>query len=138
MTNETQVMPLIERQLIQLEQQGIAIRTMFEGMKQIENNVNERFEEVKGMVQEVRDTVTLNDSECYQLQQAVFSKANEITKGRYKEMDLKFKAAVGIYRRLIWSHLKKKFCVARYPHIRRYEFLDALSFATNFILEDYL
>lgn len=138
MTSEIQVMTLIESQLLQLENHGLAIRSMFEGMKQIENNVTERFEEVKGMVQEVRDSVTLTDFESYTVREAAKHKSSELTKDRYKESDEKFTTVFGKHLRLIYSKLKRKFEVAKYSHIRRVDFPDAVNFINTFVLEDYL
>ncbi|MNN86082.1 ORF6C domain protein [compost metagenome] len=90
------------------------------------------------MVQEVRDSVTLTDAECYQIHQAVKLKTVELTKHRFKESDLKFNEMVGKYRRLIWSNLKKRFEVAKYSHIRRIDFADAVEFVQFFQPEDYI
>jgi hypothetical protein len=90
------------------------------------------------MVQEVRDSVTLMDAECYQLQHGVRFKSNELTKHRFKETDEKFNDMVGRYRRMIWSKLKDRFEVAKYSHIRRIDYDDAIDFINNFRPEDYI
>jgi hypothetical protein len=127
-----------ERQLQLTESQGVAIRALFEGLKQLRSEVKEDKEEVQMMVQEVRDSVTLTDQECYQLQYAVRMKSNELTKHRFKETDEKFNDVVGRHRRMMWSKLKDRFSVAKYSHIRRIDFDDALDFAKNFRPEDYI
>ncbi len=136
---------MVERQLNLTEQQGAAIRLLFDGMKRMSDDMtekhtdmSEKVEEVQMMVQEVRDSVTLTDAECYQMQQAVKSKTNELTKHRYKEADVKFKDMVGRYRRLIWSKMKERFEVAKYSHIRRIDFDDAIEFVQTFQPEDYI
>jgi uncharacterized protein YoxC len=136
---------MLEHQLNLTEKQGTAIRFLFEGMKKMndemsekEARVDEKVEDMQMMVQEVRDSVTLTDQECYQMQQAVKFKTNELTKHRYKESDMKFNQMVGKYRRLIWSKMKERFEVAKYSHIRRIDFADAIEFVQNFLPEDYL
>jgi uncharacterized protein YoxC len=129
---------VIEQQMSMTEAQGKLIRNLVDGIKQMRDEVNERVEEVQVMVQEVRDSVTLNDQECYQLQKAVRSKSNELTKHRFKETDESFNTMVGRYRRMIWSKLKDRFSVAKYSHIRRIDFIDAHEFVQDFRPEDYI
>lgn len=136
MTND--LMAVVEKQLQLTESQGAAVRTLFEGMKQMQEDVTEKFEEVQIMVQEVRDSVTLTDTECYHLQHAVRITSSKLTKDRYKESDENFKTLVGKYRRMIWSRLKDHFQVAKYSHIRRIEYDDAISFVEDFKPEDYI
>lgn len=138
MIEQSDYFPVIERQLQLTEQQGAAIRMLFDGLKQMHTDMTEKVEEVQIMVQEVRDSVTLTDAECYQLQQAVRLKSNELTKHRYKETDEKFKDMVGRYRRMIWSKMKDRFEVAKYSHIRRIDFDDAIYFVQDFRPEDYI
>jgi uncharacterized protein YoxC len=129
---------VVEQQMQLTEAQGFAIRALVEGIKQMQSDVTEKVEEVQMMVQEVRDSVTLSDAECYQLQYAVRTKSNVLTKDRYIETDEKFNDLVGKYRRMIWSKLKDRFSVAKYSHIRRIDFDDAMDFANDFRPEDYL
>ncbi|MFB6364509.1 ORF6C domain-containing protein [Paenibacillus elgii] len=129
---------IVEKQMQLTESQGAAIRGLVEGIRQMKSDVEERVEEVQIMVQEVRDSITLTDAECFQLQHAVRMKSNELTKDRFKETDEKFNEVVGRYRRMIWSKLKDRFSVARYSHIRRLDFSDALDFVQNFHPEDYI
>lgn len=138
MIEQSDYFPVIERQLELTEQQGAAIRMLFDGLKQMHTDMTEKVEEVQIMVQEVRDSVTLTDTECFQLQQAVRIKSNELTKHRYKESDESFKDMVGRYRRMIWSKLKQRFEVAKYSHIRRIDFDDSIDFVRDFRLEDYI
>ncbi|MDY8095826.1 ORF6C domain-containing protein [Paenibacillus polymyxa] len=129
---------VVEKQLQLTEAQGVAIRGLWDGMKQMQVDVTEKVEEVQMMVQEVRDSVTLTDAECYQLQSVVRKKSTVLTKDRFKESDEKFKDMVGRYRRMIWSKLKDRFSVAKYSHIRRIDFDDAIEFAQDFRPEDYI
>lgn len=138
MIEQADYLPVIEKQLQLTEQQGAAIRMLFDGLKQMHTDMTEKVEEVQIMVQEVRDSVTLTDTECYQLQNAVHLKSNELTKHRYKESDENFKDMVGRYRRMIWSKMKERFEVAKYSHIRRIDFDDSIDFVRNFRPEDYI
>jgi ORF6C domain. len=133
-----ELMSVVERQLQLTETQGAALRSLFNGMKQMQEDVSEKFEEVQIMVQEVRDSVTLNDNECYHLQHAVRVTSGKLTKDRYKETDINFKELVGKYRRMIWSKLKDHFQVAKYSHIRRIDYDEAISFIESFRPEDYI
>lgn len=138
MVEQGDFLSVVEKQMQLTEAQGVAIRGLVEGIRQMQLDVAEKVEEVQIMVQEVRDSVTLIDAECYQLQQAVRFKSNELTKHRYKESDEKFKDMVGRYRRMIWSKLKERFEVAKYSHIRRIDFDDAIYFVQDFRPEDYI
>ncbi|MEC0242019.1 ORF6C domain-containing protein [Paenibacillus dokdonensis] len=138
MVEQNDFLTVVERQMQLTESQGIAIRGLVEGIRQMQLDVTEKVEEVQMMVQEVRDSVTLTDAERYQLQNAVHLKSNELTKHRYKESDEKFKDMVGRYRRMIWSKMKERFEVAKYSHIRRIDFDDALYFVQDFRPEDYI
>jgi uncharacterized protein YoxC len=129
---------VVEKQMQLTEAQGMAIRGLVDGIRQMQLDVSEKVEEVQMMVQEVRDSVTLTDAECYQLQAIVRKKSNALTKDRFKETDEKFKDMVGRYRRMIWSKLKDRFSVAKYSHIRRIDFDDAFEFVQEFHPEDYI
>lgn len=133
-----ELMTVVEKQLQMSENQGQALRALFNSMQQMQEDVSEKFEEVQVMVQEVRDSVTLTDTECYDLQHAVRIRSGKLTKDRYKESELEFKTLVGKYRRMIWSKLKGQFEVAKYSHIRRIDFDDAITFVENFRPEDYI
>ncbi|WP_458123389.1 ORF6C domain-containing protein [Paenibacillus sp. Z3-2] len=136
--NQPDYLTIVERQLQLTEAQGVAIRGLWDGMKQMQDDVAEKVGEVQMMVQEVRDSVTLTDAECYQLQSLVRKKSNALTKDRYKESDEKFKDLVGRYRRMVWSKLKDRFEVAKYSHVRRIDFDDAVEFIKEFRPEDYI
>jgi uncharacterized protein YoxC len=136
--NQPDYLTIVERQLQLTEAQRVAIRGLWDGMKQMQDDVAEKVGEVQMMVQEVRDSVTLTDAECYQLQSLVRKKSNGLTKDRYRESDEKFKDMVGRYRRMIWSKLKERFEVAKYSHVRRIDFDDAVDFIKEFRPEDYI
>ncbi|MEK3735668.1 ABC transporter permease [Paenibacillus odorifer] len=132
------ILAVVGQQLHWSEQQGAAVRMLFDGMVAIKSEMAEDKEEMKMMVQEVRDSVTLIDAECDLMQQAVRLKSIELTKHRFKDSDMKFNEMVGRYRRMIWSKLKENFSVAKYSHLRRIDFEDAIEFVKNFQPEDYI
>lgn len=136
--NQPDFLSVVERQMQLTEAQGMAIRGLVDGIRQMQEDVAEKVGEVQMMVQEVRDSVTLTDAECYQLQSLVRKKSNSLTKDRYKESDEKFKDLVGRYRRMVWSKLKDRFEVAKYSHVRRIDFDDAVDFIKEFRPEDYI
>lgn len=136
--NQPDFLSVVERQMQLTEAQGMAIRGLVDGIRQMQEDVAEKVGEVQMLVQEVRDSVTLTDAECYQLQSLVRIKSNALTKDRYKESDEKFKDMVGRYRRMIWSKLKDRFEVAKYSHVRRIDFDDAVEFIKEFRPEDYI
>jgi len=138
-------LPAIEQHLQLTESQGTAIRMLFEGIRQMRDDVtekvgqaHEKVEEMQIMVQEVRDSVTLTNAECKFLQIAVAIRSTQLTKDRYTEDDKSFSGTVGKYRRMIWSKLKAKYNVPCYNCIRRIDYDDALEFAKNFRPEDYI
>ncbi|MHA6530229.1 ORF6C domain-containing protein [Paenibacillus sp. BAC0078] len=145
LVNQGNMLAMLENQLKQLDAQGTTNRMMLEEMKSMHENMtemkldmNEKFEGCQIMVQEVRDSITLIDAECDQMQTAVRTRSIELAKHRFKDSDLKFNEVVGKYRRKIWSKLKEHFSVAKYSHIRRIDFDDAIDFVKNFQPEDYM
>ncbi|OME55157.1 ORF6C domain-containing protein [Paenibacillus odorifer] len=132
------ILAVVGQQLHWSEQQGAAVRMLFDGMVAIKSEMAEDKEEMKMMVQEVRDSVTLIDAECDLMQQAVRLKSIELTKHRFKDSNMKFNEMVGRCRRMIWSKLKENFSVAKYSHLRRIDFEDAIEFVKNFQPEDYI
>lgn len=129
---------IVEQQLNISETQGTAIRALFQGLKEIQDDVAMKHEETQIMVQEVRDSITLIDREQFELQEIVRKKSYELAKRIHVDGGDKFRELVGKYRRMMWSKLKERFEVARYSHIRRIDFDDALDFAKNFCPEDYI
>jgi hypothetical protein len=107
-------------------------------MLSIEKNVENKFTEMSAMVKRVEDSVSLIDAECYDLKSVVFQKSIDLTKDRYQEEDGEFSKMVGVHRRLIWKKLKERFKAARYTHIRRIDFENAVDFVRRFRIEDYI
>lgn len=107
-------------------------------MLRIEKNVEEKFTSMVAMLNRVEDSVTLTDAECYDLKTAVFKRSVDLTKDRYNQEDDEFSKVVGKHRRLIWKKLKEKFKVARYTHIRRIDFEEAMEFVNTFRIEDHI
>lgn len=107
-------------------------------MLKIEKNVEEKFTSMVAMLHRVEDSVTLIDAECYDLKTAVFKRSVDLTKDRYSQEDDEFPKVVGKHRRLIWKKLKEKFKAARYTHIRRIDFEEAMEFVNTFRIEDHI
>lgn len=107
-------------------------------MLKIEKNVEEKFTSMVAMLHRVEDSVTLIDAECYDLKAAVFKRSVDLTKDRYSQEDDEFPKVVGKHRRLIWKKLKEKFKAARYTHIRRIDFEEAMEFVNTFRIEDHI
>lgn len=130
--------PILKQQIERQDEQGRTLHMMFDGIKSMYTEFTEGMGEMKSLVQEVRDSVTLINAECTGLQSAVASKSIALTKDRYTEEDGTFKQVVGIYRRMIWKQLKTTFDVPKYNCIRRIDYKDALDFVAKFKPEDYL
>ncbi len=135
---QMELFKVVDQQNERQNSQGKAIDAMIGSMKSMYQDFTTKFAQVEGMVQEVRDSVTLTDKECYDLQASVFAKSTALTKDRYTESDGNFKDVVGKYRRLIWSKLKKRIAVAKYSHIRRMDFAEAINFVHAFSPEDHI
>lgn len=136
--SEKQIFSILEAQLQRQDEQGRTIHTMFDGIKSMYGEFAEGMEEMKMLVQEVRDSKTLTDTECYELQSAVAMKSISLTKDRINEEEEYFPKVVGKYRWMIWKHLKRKFHVPKYNHIRRIDFEEARTFVQTFRPEDYI
>jgi ORF6C domain. len=135
---DRQLFSILEAQLKRQDEQGRTIHTMFESIRSMYSEFTQGLEEMKDMVQEVRDSVTLNNAECTLLHSAVASKSISLAKDRYQEEEGEFKKIVGVYRRLIWKQLKAQYNVPKYNCIRRVDFDDSIQFVTNFKPENYI
>lgn len=136
--SDKQIFSILEAQLKRQDEQGRAIHTMFDSIKSMYGEFTEGMAEMKHLVQEVRDSVTLNNAECAEIHSAVASKSISLTRDRYTEEDGTFKQVVGIHRRMIWKQLKHAYNVPRYNCIRRIDFKEAVGFVQNFRPEDYI
>lgn len=130
--------PILQQQIARQDEQGKALHTMFDGMKTMYNEFREDAAEIRQLVQEVRDSVTVTNAECFGLQSAVASRSIGLTKDRYAEGDESFSTTVGKYRRMIWKQMKLNFDVPKYNCIRRMDFESAMSFVAGFKPEDYI
>ncbi len=130
--------PILEKQLQRQDEQGRALSTMFEGIKSMYSEFSEGMAEMKDMVQEVRDSVTLNNAECTMIHAEVARKSIGLAKDRYQDEDVEFQKIVGKYRRMTWKQLKLKFDVPKYNCIRRIDFDEAMKFVRDFKPENYI
>lgn len=152
---KTKVYPFLQQLLDRQDEQSGIMRIMLEQMIQVESNVKQvevniklveenveqKFDEMTKMVQEVRDSVTLTDNECYELQSTVHSLSIEVVKEYLRGEEVsreEFSKLVGKFRRLIWKKVKERYKVARYSHIRRVDFDDAIKFVSNITLSDFI
>jgi len=145
---QKQVYSFLQRALERQQEQGNIMQVMLDQMlqiesnvKRVEENVEQKFSQVNALVQEVRDSVTLTDAECYELQSKVHNLSVELTKEYFGEEDVDrktFSEQVGKFRRGIWKLVKTKFGVARYSHIRRIDFTDAISFVESVGMKDFI
>ncbi|AYB38523.1 ORF6C domain-containing protein [Brevibacillus laterosporus] len=147
-TQASQVYPFLEKMLDRQQEQGGIMKVMLERMnqaernvKKVEENVEQKFALMTEMVQEVRDSVTLNDEEKFKIQSAVHSLSIELTKeylaGEEVSRD-EFSKLVGKFRRRIWKELKSTFEVARYSHIRRAEFEESMKFVNDMSMSAFI
>lgn len=133
-----QIFSILEAQLKRQDEQGQTIHTMFDSIKLMYGEFTQGMADMKVMVQEVRDSVTLINAECDLMQSAVASKSINLTKDRYTEEQDAFPKVVGKYRRLIWSQLKKQYGVPKYNCLRRVDYQGAIDFISNFRVEDFM
>jgi hypothetical protein len=137
-SSNKQIFSILEAQLKRQDEQGQTIHTMFDSVKMMYGEFTQGMADMKVMVQEVRDSVTLTNSECDLMQSAVASKSINLTKDRFAEEEDSFPKVVGKHRRMIWSQLKKKYGVPKYNCVRRIDFQGAMDFISNFRVEDFM
>lgn len=123
---------LIEMQIKRQDEQGKAIQLIFDQIKVMYDDFNNKFSTMESMVQEVRDSVTLTNAECFKLLSAVAAKSIQLTRDRFEEGEEPFKKIVGKHRRMIWKSLKQTFNVPKYNCIRRIDFESAMMFVQAF------
>lgn len=138
LAEQKQVYSFLQKSLDNQTQQNQAMQIMLQKMMNIEVNVEEKFEQITGMVQEVRDSVVLLNSECTIIQSEVATKSNKLARDRYNEAEGRFSKVVGHYRRMIWKQLKEKYQIPKYNCLRRLDFDEATCFVRDFRPEDYI
>ncbi|MCM2138860.1 ORF6C domain-containing protein [Vagococcus fluvialis] len=108
----------------QLENQLVIVKEM----QVMKEDMTKMHTEIKQDVQELRDTITLTDSERSNLQSAVQSKANELTKKYFKKdvSDDLFLMKSGHFRSVIYKRIKDTFNVTSYFKVRRIDFKHAM------------
>lgn len=132
MERERATFSMIELQMRHQEEQGKTIQMMFDRMKSMYDDFSDKFSAMENMVQEVRDSVTITNAECFKLLSAVATKSIQLTKDRYEEGEQSFKKVVGSYRRMIWKALKESYNVPKYNCIRHVDFDTAMMFVQAF------
>ncbi|MEG0285017.1 MAG: ORF6C domain-containing protein [Vagococcus sp.] len=108
----------------QLENQLVIVKEM----QVMKEDMTKMHTEIKQDVQELRDTITLTDSERSNLQSAVQTKANELTKKYFKKdvSDDLFLMKSGHFRSVIYKRIKDTFNITSYYKVRRIDFKHAM------------
>lgn len=117
----------MSNQLMELKQtieNQLEIVIQMEAMK---SEVEQMTNDIKKDVQELRDSIKLNRSECAEIQSEVAKKSWELTSEFFKRKvsDDLFMAKLGHFRSIIYKRLKETFNVSTYFDIRRVDFMAA-------------
>src|SRR5690625_2218681 len=97
--------------------QANALIQIIEKVEQIESNVNEKYSEVKEIVNEVRDRVTIDHEDQQELKSIVAKKSYAIANDYYgdkEEYGAEIRELAGYAIRRHWKMLKDYFRVTRY------------------------
>lgn len=132
-------MEAIKFNLKRQNDQAEALIQVIERVEQIESNVNEKYEKVNDIVEEVRNRVYIEHEDQKQLQSIVGKKAHEVAKRRYgnnREFGAEFRELVGYARRHVWKKLKNHFNVTRYTSIRHVDRDEAKQYAREITLDN--
>lgn len=118
----------MSNQLVELQQQLENQLVIVKEMQVMKEDMTKIHSEIKQDVQELRDTITLTDSERSNLQSAVQSKANELTKDLFKKevSDDLFLMKSGHFRSVIYKRIKETFNITSYFKVRRIDFKHAM------------
>jgi hypothetical protein len=119
-------------------EQGKALVEMIDRVEGIESNVNEKYSEIKGMVTEVRDRVTIDYEGQQVLKSIVWKKSTSIAQSYYEYNDdygAEIKELKGYATRHHWKLLKDYFRVTRYTSIRHVDFDKAKEFLKGIVVD---
>lgn len=132
-------MEAIKFNLKRQNEQAEALIQVIERVEEIESNVNEKYEKITEIVEEVRNRVYLEHEDQKQLQSIVGRKAYQVAKARYgdsREYGAEFRELVGYARRRVWKRLKEHFNVTRYTSIRHVDREEAKRYAKSITLDN--
>lgn len=128
---------ILKHSLKTQNEQGQALVEVIERVEGIENNVNEKHGEIKGMVTEVRNRVHLEEADAKRIKSIVNKKAHEISKYRYPDTDkygAEYLELVGHARGKVYKRLKEHFNVTKYTAIRHVDREKAIGFVESITL----
>lgn len=130
----------IKFSLQQQTKQSEAIQQLIDTILEVKDDVSDMKQSITKDVQELRDSITLNEVECLELQGAAFAKAkqlaNEYFAGDNVSSNL-FLSKYGQFLRLVYKHLKTTFNIRKYVFVRRIDFIKALNYVSNIDLTDF-
>lgn len=125
---------ILKHNLKTQNEHGRALVAVIERVEGVEDNVNEKYGEIKAMVTEVRDRVYIEHEDQKELQSIVGKKSYAIA-GEYYNNDDDYGAEIremaGYAIRHHWKTLKKEFKISRYTSIRHVDRMRAKEFARN-------
>jgi len=119
-------------------EQGEALIKVIERVEKIESNMNEKYTEVKDIVDEVRNRVTIEYEDQQVLRSIVGKKSGKIARdywGDSKKYGAEIREMKGYATRHHWRQLKDYFRVTRYTSIRHVDFEKAKEFVRNVKLD---
>lgn len=123
-------------------EQGKALIAVIERVESIERNVEDKYNEMAGMVTEVKNRVYIEYEDQKELQSIVAKKSQAIAKKKYGEgFEAEFRELVGYARRHIWKQLKDHFSVTRYTSIRHVdrdkakEYVRGIELGQSFLMD---
>ncbi|HLR92345.1 MAG TPA: ORF6C domain-containing protein [Atopostipes sp.] len=132
-------MEAIKFNLKRQNEQANALIQVIERIEEIESNMNEKYVEVKDMVDEIRDRVYIEHEDQKELQSIVSKKSYAIAKEYFNNDDdygAEIRELAGYAMRHHWKLLKKHFNVTRYTSIRHVDREKAKEFVRNIRLDN--
>ena len=97
-------------------------------------------DDIKKDIDRMNDRIFLEESECLEIQDAVYSKATAFTKMYFEGEKVNsnlFIAKMGQFRGAIWRKLKHQFSVRKYVQIKHKDFGQALAFVNSIKITDF-
>lgn len=120
-------------------QQSEALKKIVNAMIGTEERMSHLAEETSERLDHIENSITLNDSECTQLQREAMFKATELTKECLKEEVSSdyYSAKYGQFIRLVYKRIKTRFNVHKYTLVKHVEFNKAIQFVKDIKFNDF-
>lgn len=131
-------MEVLKHNLKTQQTQGEALIEVIERVEHIESNMNEKYSEVKSIVNEVRDRVTIEYEDQQVLRSIVSRRSGKVAKyywGDFDKYGAEIREMKGHATREHWKQLKEYFRVTRYTSIRHVDFERAKEFLNHVKLD---